>query len=282
MHVLHSPQEIFPPLDFARRNGARIGFVPTMGALHEGHLSLVRRAKSECDVAVVSIFVNPTQFAPTEDLSKYPRTLDADLDLLRSLSTDYVFVPNPAQVYPSGFSTYVDPAQVALPLEGVFRPTHFRGVATVVLKLFHMIPSDAAYFGRKDYQQLAVIRKMVEDLDVPIRIIGCETVREQDGLAMSSRNRYLQPAERYQALALWRALNLAKGLAAQGERQVTTLERVMEEELRRSQIQTIDYARVVDPDSLQTLEQVTDRAVALIAARVGTTRLIDNLDLEVT
>ncbi len=281
MQVLHSPQEIFPPLEFARRNGARIGFVPTMGALHEGHLSLVRRAKSECDVAVVSIFVNPTQFAPTEDLSKYPRTLDADLALLRSVSTDYVFAPTPAQIYPTGFSTYVEPPQVALPLEGVFRPTHFRGVATVVLKLFHMIPSDVAYFGRKDYQQLAVIRKMVEDLDVPIRIIGCETVREQDGLAMSSRNRYLQPTERYQALALWRALNLAKDLANQGERRVTTLEQIMEEELRRSQIQTIDYARVVDPDSLQTLEQVTDRAVALIAARVGTTRLIDNLDLEV-
>ncbi|MFO0923319.1 MAG: pantoate--beta-alanine ligase [Pirellulales bacterium] len=281
MQVLHSPQEIFPPLEFARRNGARIGFVPTMGALHEGHLSLVRRAKLECDVAVVSIFVNPTQFAPTEDLSKYPRTLDADLALLRSVSTDYVFAPTPAKIYPTGFSTYVEPPQVALPLEGVFRPTHFRGVATVVLKLFHMIPSDVAYFGRKDYQQLAVIRKMVEDLDVPIRIIGCETVREQDGLAMSSRNRYLQPTERYQALALWRALNLAKDLANQGERRVTTLEQIMEEELRRSQIQTIDYARVVDPDSLQTLEQVTDRAVALIAARVGTTRLIDNLDLEV-
>lgn len=205
MKVVRLSHEIFSQLKFARESGKRVGLIPTMGALHEGHLSLVRRAKEICDLVAVTIFVNPTQFAPSEDLAKYPRTLDADLEKLLSVGTDFVFTPESSTIYPPGFSTYVEAPAVAAPLEGAFRPGHFRGVATIVLKLFNLVPADIAFFGSKDYQQLAVIRTMVHDLDVPIRIEGCPTIRESDGLAMSSRNRYLNGEERSRALGLWQA-----------------------------------------------------------------------------
>lgn len=259
-----------------QRGGKAVGLVPTMGALHEGHLSLVRRAKSECDVAVATIFVNPTQFAPHEDFSKYPRTLESDLELLESANCDLVFVPSREEMYPPDASTFVDPPQVALPLEGVFRPTHFRGVATIVIKLFNIIPADRAYFGQKDYQQALVIKRMAADLNVATQIIVCPIIREPDGLAMSSRNRYLSPSERQQGLALSRALNLVQANVSCGERNANALQTQMHAVLREAGIERIDYATIAHPETLAELTQLNGPAVALIAAFVGTTRLIDN------
>jgi pantoate--beta-alanine ligase len=245
-----------------------------MGALHEGHLSLVRRAKSQCDVCVTTIFVNPTQFAANEDLSKYPRPLDRDLEMLAASGVDAVFLPTDALMYPQGFSTYILPPAVGLTLEGQSRPEHFRGVTTVVMKLFQIIPGDAAFFGRKDFQQLRVIEHMVRDLNVPIEIVPCEIVRETDGLAMSSRNRYLDDEQRVRALSLSRALKAAQNLVRAGETQAERIEAAMMSELR--QCDRVDYAVVVDAETLQRFVTMSDRAVALIAARVGETRLIDN------
>lgn len=259
-----------------RAAGQRVGLVPTMGALHEGHLSLVQVAKRECDVAIATIFVNPSQFAANEDFSKYPRTLDADLSLLDSARCDVAFVPTADEIYPPGFSTYVDPPSVGKPLEGVFRPDHFRGVCTVVLKLFNLVPSDAAYFGQKDYQQSLVIRHMVRDLNVPLRIAVCPIVREPDGLALSSRNRYLSREERAQSLTLWQALSAAAETHQRGERNARVLSATMHSVLRSRGIDHIDYATVVDAESLAELDSIDRPAVALIACRVGATRLIDN------
>ncbi|MCE9529312.1 MAG: pantoate--beta-alanine ligase [Planctomycetales bacterium] len=259
-----------------QRAGKKVGLVPTMGALHEGHLSLVGRAKSECDAAVATIFVNPTQFAPHEDFSKYPRTLDADVQLLASANCDLVFVPSREAMYPPNASTFIEPPQVAQPLEGVFRPGHFRGVATIVLKLFNIIPADRAYFGQKDFQQALVIRRMVADLNVPVQIVVCPIIREPDGLAMSSRNRYLSPSERQQALALSRALNLVQEQFSRGVRDAIALKERMQDVLERAGIERVDYATIADPETLAEMTQLENPAVVLIAAFVGTTRLIDN------
>jgi pantoate--beta-alanine ligase len=278
--IAESPYEAYAHINHWRAEGLRIGLVPTMGALHAGHMALVHRSRQECDVTAVSIFVNPTQFGPNEDLARYPRTLEADLGGLRALQTDLVFLPSPQQLYPEGFSTYIEPPRVALPLEGVCRPGHFRGVATIVLKLFQICPATIGYFGQKDYQQLTVIRHMVEDLNLPIRIEGCETIRESDGLAMSSRNRYLNSEQRQTATSLWRALCAAKQMVDKGTRDVDKLELAMSEVLRQAGVERIDYARIVDRDSLDTIQQVQGPAVGLIAAHVGTTRLIDNLFID--
>jgi pantoate--beta-alanine ligase len=250
-----------------------------MGALHTGHLALVQRSVSECDISIATIFVNPTQFAPHEDLSRYPRTLESDLDGLRSVKCDLVFVPTNEALYPAGFSTYVEPPAVAQPLEGVCRPGHYRGVCTIVLKLFGIIPATVAYFGQKDYQQLAVIRRMVEDLNVNIRIEGCPTVRESDGLAMSSRNRYLTPEQRQTAVCLWNALTLVQRLVDEGQRDVQSLESAMQRHLLAGGADQIEYARIVHQESLADLASLDQPSIALIAARVGSTRLIDNLML---
>ena len=279
MKVVHDLNEIYTQIDFARRDANRIGVVPTMGALHEGHLSLVRRAKQDCDVAVATIFVNPTQFGPNEDLAKYPRTLESDLAALREQSCDFVFVPPSDRVYSNGHSTFVEPPSVARRWEGELRPGHFRGVATIVLKLFQLIPAHVAYFGRKDYQQVAVIRAMVDELNVPIRILACDTIREPDGLAMSSRNRYLSTEDRVRALGLWLALCRAQSNLASGEVNVARLEEAMRLELMNASVDSIDYAAVVHPDTMEPLEKVVESAVAIIAARVGNTRLIDNMTL---
>lgn len=281
MKVVESPYEAFAQVDHWRQQGESIGFVPTMGALHEGHFSLVRQSRQQCQRSVTSIFVNPTQFAPSEDLERYPRTLEADLGGLRELGVDLVFVPQPEHLYPSGFSTYVEPPACAERLEGQHRPGHFRGVATIVLKLFQIIPATVAFFGQKDYQQLAVIRSMVEDLNVPIRVVGCETIREKDGLAMSSRNRYLSDSERTRALCLSRALSKVEELISGGERDASRLELAMKDILVPD-VDSIDYARVVDAASLEDLECIDSEAVALIAAFVGKTRLIDNRVLSVS
>ena len=276
MRVLRSPHEIYTQLDFERSAGRRIGLVPTMGALHEGHLSLVERARGECDVVATTIFVNPTQFGPNEDFSKYPRTLEADLAKLERVGCDFVFTPAPEQIYAPGHSTYVSPPQVASRWEGEIRPGHFQGVATIVLKLFMMVPSHIAFFGRKDYQQVAVIKAMVEELNVPIRIETCETIREADGLAMSSRNRYLSAAERNRALGLFHALMAAEKLVEAGEKSVRIIEAAMVQTLQNAPVDSIDYARVVTADQLEPIERLDEPAVAIIAARLGTTRLIDN------
>lgn len=279
MRVIHSPLEIYSLIDFERRENRRVGLVPTMGALHEGHLSLVTRAKQDCDVAVATIFVNPTQFGPNEDFSKYPRTLETDLEKLATVGCDYVFVPAADEIYRSGHSTYVDPPHVASQWEGAIRPGHFRGVTTIVLKLFMMVPAHIAFFGRKDYQQVAVIKGMVDDLNLPIRIETCDTIRESDGLAMSSRNRYLSADERQRALSLSRALNTAKEMISHGERDVSTIEAAMAELLLAAPVDKIDYAKIVHADTLETLSQIESPAVAILAARLGTTRLIDNCPL---
>jgi pantoate--beta-alanine ligase len=261
-----------------RAAGRRVGVVPTMGALHDGHLSLVEAARKYADVVVTTIFVNPAQFAPHEDFGKYPRTLQADLEALGRVGCELAFVPEPGEVYPPGYSTYVEPPSVAAPLEGVCRPGHFRGVATVVLKLFNIVPADVACFGQKDFQQALVIRRMVADLNVPIRIEVCPIVREPDGLAMSSRNRYLSPAERERSLALSRALRRAEELVAAGERRASVVREAMQNVLADA-VDRLDYATIADPETLEEPETIERPVVALIAAVVGTTRLIDNMIL---
>ncbi len=279
-HVVSDRAELRQVLQAARQSGQSIGLVPTMGALHEGHLSLVRRSVAECDITVVTIFVNPTQFGPQEDFSRYPRTMDHDLQLLREARADLVFAPVAEAIYPEGFSTYVEPPNVAHPLDGQSRPGHFRGVVTVVLKLFHLVDADVAYFGQKDFQQSRVIEEMVRDLDLPLRIEVCPIIREADGLAMSSRNRYLSPQERERSLSLYRALQRASTLAGQGERCGRTLCDEMHATLLAGGITNIDYATLVDSRTLQPADQVTDDTFALIAAYVGTTRLIDNCRID--
>jgi pantoate--beta-alanine ligase len=259
-----------------RSAGKRIGLVPTMGALHEGHLSLVHAARQSSDIVVATIFVNPTQFGPHEDFDKYPRTLDADLQALSAAGCDWVFVPDREEMYPPGATTMIEPPAVASPLEGVFRPGHFRGVATIVLKLFNLIPASAAFFGLKDYQQCVVIGRMIRDLNIPIMNVVCHTVREPDGLALSSRNRYLSPAERQQALALSRALAEVQGMVRARERDAAKLRSAMRNILAAAGIERIDYATVADRETLAELDQIDRPAVALIACHVGTTRLIDN------
>jgi pantoate--beta-alanine ligase len=275
-----------------RQAGRRIGLVPTMGALHAGHGSLARRARAECDRVVATVFVNPTQFGPQEDFQKYPRTLEADLAMLGEIGVDMVFAPNADEMYrgtathalaasaSGAAATAVLPARVAAPLEGECRPGHFAGVATVVLKLFHIVAADVAYFGAKDYQQTLVLRRMVEDLDVPIRIEVCPTIREADGLAMSSRNRYLSPEERSRALSLSRGLAAAERAFAAGERAAAALEQLARDELEAAGVGPIDYVALADPETLERPERAGHRAILLIAARVGGTRLIDNRMLE--
>ena len=258
------------------RSGKRTGLVPTMGALHAGHLSLVQAARERADVVVATIFVNPIQFGPHEDFAKYPRTLDADLEALSAAGCRMAFVPSQAEMYPPSSSTMVDPPDVSRPLEGEFRPGHFRGVATIVLKLFHIVPADVACFGQKDYQQAQVIRQMVADLNVPIEIVVCPIIREPDGLAMSSRNRYLSPAERQQALALSQALDKAEQLVASGEVESGSIVAAMRNILQGAGIERIDYVTLADPITLEPAAQIEGRAVALIACYVGQTRLIDN------
>lgn len=259
--------------------GATVGFVPTMGYLHAGHAALVRRAAAECDVAVASIFVNPAQFDRADDLARYPRDLASDRAVLAAAGCRAAFVPAAEDVYRPGHQTWVVPGDVAAPLEGASRPGHFRGVATVVLKLFHLTAPTRAYFGQKDAQQLAVIRAMVRDLDVPVEVVGCDTVRDPDGLAMSSRNSRLGPAERAAAPVLYRALLAARARHAAGERDAEALRAAMRAVVATEPRATLDYASIADPDTLAELDRVDGAALASLAAFVGPVRLIDNLVL---
>ncbi len=275
--VISEPRILSERLAALRRQGKKVGLVPTMGALHDGHLSLVRQSKELCDVTVVSIFVNPTQFAPGEDYEKYPRVLDADLARLESVGgVDFVLAPKPADIYPEGFDAHVHIGGVTRRLEGEFRPTHFDGVALVVLKLFNMSGADLAFFGQKDYQQAAVIQKMVRDLNLQIGIRVCPIVREADGLAMSSRNKYLSPSERAEAPVLKRALDLARRMIAEGESDTGRIKEKMRELIGSAPSSAIDYISIADPETLDELERVGGGAVILLAVKIGSTRLIDN------
>jgi len=253
-----------------------VGFVPTMGYLHEGHLALVRRARAENLTVIVSIFVNPTQFGPREDLAAYPRDPERDLALLEKENVSLVLMPSAEEMYPAGFSSWVEVEKVTERLEGEFRPGHFKGVATVVAKLLNIVQPDRAYFGQKDAQQLAVIRKMVSDLNMNVEIVAVPTVREHDGLAMSSRNTYLSPEERKAALVLWKALCLARGHWEAGEKDAERLRQEMTSLIEREPFAMIDYVSIADPDSLEELAEIDRPALVSLAVRIGGTRLIDN------
>ena len=265
----------------ALKQGHSLGFVPTMGYLHAGHISLVEMARRENDVVAVSIFVNPTQFGPNEDLSRYPRDLERDLSLLEEAGVEWVFTPSAEEIYPPGYSTYIEVDGVTEPLEGASRPGHFRGVATVVAKLFNLVQPHRAYFGQKDAQQVAVIRQMVRDLNFPLEIVVGQTLREKDGLAMSSRNVYLSPDERKAATVLYRALSAAKALWDTGERRSTLLRDAMNQVIQAEPMARPDYISVADTNTLQELNDSEDatEALASLAVRIGKTRLIDNIAL---
>ena len=261
---------------------APLGLVPTMGALHEGHLSLARRARAECASVALSIFVNPAQFGPHEDLSRYPRPIERDLQLAKHAGVDLVFNPPVEEVYPPGFTTYVDVGEVSRRWEGEHRPGHFRGVATVVTKLFTIVAPQRAYFGQKDFQQLAVVRRLVADLNLPVEVAGCETVREPDGLALSSRNVYLTEEQRPYATALHAALQAGRRRLAAAETSAPAVREAMERVLLDTPGVKVDYVAVVDPDTLEPLERNEPgrtRVHGLIAARLGPVRLIDNMVL---
>jgi pantoate--beta-alanine ligase len=263
----------------ARANRKRLGLVPTMGALHEGHLSLVRAAKAQCDVVAVSIFVNPTQFGPTEDLAKYPRQFERDCELLEKEGVDLLFAPSVEEIYPRGSVTWVVVEGLSDKLDGQSRPGHFRGVTTVVAKLFNIIEPDAAFFGQKDAAQLAVIRRMVWDLTFPVEIVACPIVREADGLAMSSRNAYLNREERGRAIVLHRSLEEAEKRFRAGERNSNRLISAARELISSEPNVRLDYLEMVDPESLEPVEIISGKVLLAVAAYVGTTRLIDNVVL---
>ena len=256
-----------------------LGFVPTMGYLHEGHVALVRAAREQNDHVGASIFVNPMQFGPKEDFSRYPRDEDRDLALLAEAGVDLVLMPTVDEMYPAGATTSVDPGALGEVLEGAFRPGHFRGVATIVLKLFEIVRPTRAYFGRKDAQQLVVIRRMVRDLNLDVEIVPMLTVREADGLAMSSRNIYLSPVERESALCLHKALTLAQEMWARGLRDAGTYRARMREVIDSEPSAIIDYVSVADPESLEELDRIQGPALVSMAVRIGRTRLIDNVAL---
>jgi pantoate--beta-alanine ligase len=267
-------------LEGKRSADSSVGLVPTMGFLHEGHLSLVRRARRENDICVVSIFVNPLQFGPSEDLEAYPRDMERDLGLLSSEGADLVFAPDPEEMYLPDRSVVVTERDLSRSLCGADRPGHFDGVCTVVLKLFNIISPDRAYFGEKDYQQLLVVRRMVRDLDVDVQIRGCPIVRERDGLAMSSRNIYLGESERIDALALSKALVGARSVFDAGERDCRKIMATVKSVLEAHPLVSIDYAEIRDAETLLPVERVERRAVVALAVRVGKARLIDNTVLE--
>ena len=277
MRVVKSVKEMQAISRSYCKTGKEVGFVPTMGYLHEGHLSLVRRAREKNDIVVVSIFVNPTQFGPNEDYEKYPRDEERDRKLLIEEGVDYLFIPSVSEMYPEGYSTYVEVLGLTEGLCGAKRPGHFRGVATVVTKLLNIVQPTRAYFGEKDYQQLQVIKRLVKDLNIPVEIVGCPIVREKDGLAMSSRNTYLSPEERESALSLYRGLKLAEELFERGERNPEVIkEKVREFILSHPHVKKVDYVEIVDPENLKPVKEVKEGDVIALAVFVGNTRLIDN------
>lgn len=283
MRVFDTIVEFRATLDDVRREGRTVGLVPTMGYLHDGHFSLMRRSVSECDITAVTIFVNPLQFAANEDLASYPRDLPRDLAGCAAVGVDVVLAPSVEEMYPQPTLTTVSVAELSERMEGAARPTHFAGVATVVTKLFNIAGPCRAYFGEKDYQQLAVIRRMVQDLNQPVEVVACPIVREPDGLAMSSRNVYLSDEERAAAVVLYRALQAGAAAIIAGERDAAAVARLMGDIIGAEPLALLDYAEVVDAESLAPVALLTpgDRVRLLVAAKVGTPRLLDNLGVEV-
>jgi len=278
MELIRIPRIMQDTANEHKLRGKPIGFVPTMGALHEGHLSLVRRSKQENHTTVVSIFVNPTQFGPAEDFQNYPRDTEGDLEKLRKEEVDILFMPNASLMYPGGFSTHVEVEGLSDKLCGAFRPSHFKGVATVVMKLFTIVKPARAYFGQKDFQQTVVIRRMVKDLDMDIDIVLCPTIRERDGLAMSSRNAYLNEAQRAAAPVVFRCLSEASGLIKSGIIDATHIQRIMQERiLAEPAVSGVDYMGIYDPVTLNVLSEVRDEVLLAAAVKIGRTRLIDNI-----
>ena len=281
MEITGAIEEVRKQVKEWRRQGLSVGLVPTMGYLHEGHKSLIERAVAENDRVVVSDFVNPIQFGVNEDLATYPRDIEADKRLCEQAGADLIFHPEAGEMYAPDFSTYVEMQKVSEGLCGKTRPTHFRGVCTVVCKLFHIVMPDRAYFGQKDAQQLAVIRRMVRDLDLDIQIVGCPIIREEDGLAKSSRNTYLSREERKAALVLSRAVFLGEDLMKKGERDADTILAAMRSLIEQEPLAKIDYVEMVDADSIEPLARARGRVLTAMAVYIGTTRLIDNFIMEV-
>lgn len=277
MQVVRRIREMQKISDQLKQEGKRIGFVPTMGYLHDGHLSLVRKVKGLCDIVVASIFVNPTQFGPGEDFKRYPRDEEGDKAKLEAEGVAFLFTPEAGDMYPSGYQTYVEVTEVSKGLCGDFRPGHFRGAATVVAKLFNIVKPDVAIFGEKDYQQLLVIKRMVEDLNFDIKIITGVLIREEDGMAMSSRNTYLSPEERQRALILYRSFLKGKNLFQSGERKASALLKAVKESIKSVDGVTLQYVEIRDVETLEKIENVDKTAVIALAAIVGSVRLIDNV-----
>ena len=277
MKIVRTIAEARAAIADLRRKGRSLGLVPTMGALHDGHISLVRAAKAACDAVAVTLFVNPTQFGPGEDFSKYPRTFETDCRLLEAENVDLLIAPNTAEMYPPGATTWVAVEEIQDRLDGHSRPGHFRGVATIVAKLFNIVGPDQAFFGQKDAAQVAILRRMVRDLDFPLELVVCPIVREPDGLAMSSRNRYLSPEDRQHALVLSRALRAVETQVQSGERSAAPLIETGLRVLAEEPSVRVDYFRVVDPDTLEDRSNVSAGALVAVAAFVGPARLIDNL-----
>jgi len=277
MKVIHSINQMF---DYSRKiKGAAktIGFVPTMGALHQGHLSLIKRARGDCQIVVVSIFVNPAQFGPGEDFKRYPRNFAADKEVCQKVKVDFLFAPRVKEIYPQGYCSYVRVKGLEDKLCGVFRPGHFQGVTTIVHKLFNIVQPDIAYFGQKDFQQAVIIKRMVRDLNIPVKIRVLPIVREKDGLAMSSRNKYLNRQQRKEALILFQSLQLAKEALKRGERNSARIISRMKKMIERVPEAKIDYVSIVDPETLEDVRLVRGRVLVALAVRIGKARLIDNI-----
>ena len=279
MKICYTVDDVRKEVKEWKKQGLSVGFVPTMGYLHEGHRSLMEAARKENDKVVVSIFVNPMQFGPTEDLESYPRDLDKDSKLCEGVGVDLIFHPEPEEMYPEGFCSYVDMNGLTTELCGKSRPIHFRGVQTVVLKLFNIVTPDNAYFGQKDAQQLAVVTRMVKDLSVDTKIHGCPIIREEDGLAKSSRNTYLSEVERQAALILSQSLQVGKALIEQGETDATVVKKAISDKIATEPLARIDYVDVVDFDTITPIEQIKGNTLVAIAVYIGKTRLIDNFIL---
>ena len=279
MKIYKTVEEMRLECRAAKRNGKRLGFVPTMGALHAGHLSLVRAARSACDIVAASIFVNPTQFGPNEDLAKYPRSFDRDCQLLETEGVEFVFAPAVEEMYPGGAATWVAVDGLSERLDGRSRPGHFRGVATVVAKLFHVAEPDAAFFGQKDAAQVAIIRRMVRDLNLAVEIVACPIVREADGLAMSSRNVYLGKEDREAARVLYRSLMTVRKMWEKGVREVAALVNVGLQEITEERSVRLDYFEIVDANDLERVGFAREGNLVAVAAWIGSTRLIDNVTL---
>lgn len=281
MITINSIYEMKNKIKATQKRGLSIGLVPTMGYIHDGHISLIKEARKKNDIVVISIFVNPTQFGPNEDYDKYPRNEQRDLDICESNDCDYVFLAQKDEIYPDDFLTYVETEELGQTLCGRSRPIHFKGVTTILTKLFNIVQPNRAYFGQKDAQQLIIIKKMVEDLNMNVKIIGCPTIREEDGLALSSRNSYLNNNERKDALLIYKSLILAKNLIDNGEKDVEKIKKEIKDTINLGKNNSIDYIEILNNKTLKSISKIKDEVLIAIAVNVGNTRLIDNIIINI-